>query len=517
MAFIRSASFYLSLLTGLLLWVSLPGVGAISGLVFVSLVPLFLAIRNTDTRQAVYCGIVAGIIHFGLLLYWIVIVVGKYGGLAWYISSLGLLGLASYMSLYFVLFCLVGRLAIKAFPAAVTLWLFPVLWVGIDWLKGTLFTGFPWMDLGYSLYETPAALQVADLAGHHGVTFLIVFINSLVFLLLTEKQSLRGWAVILLPAICLLTGAGYYSIVRFETVAGEAGTADAQTLRVGIVQGNIDQSVKWSPAHQQTTVDHYIDQTGKLAAAGEKTLVVWPETALPFYPPSSELMEPLLREVKELNLAVLTGAPWYEVVNQQKREVKFFNSAVLLRPDGLLGGRYSKTHLVPFGEYVPLKKFLPFLAPLVEAVGDFSPGTIDSPLEWQQGRFGILICFESVFPELSRQWMLKGANVLINLTNDAWYGKSSAPHHSLAMSVLRAVESRRSLVRSANTGVSAFISPSGTIMERSEIFVSWQAVNEVVLRDDLTFWVRYGYLFGPGCLIVGVLAVAAAGMSRRRR
>ncbi|MGW8195785.1 MAG: apolipoprotein N-acyltransferase, partial [Desulforhopalus sp.] len=445
-----------------------------------------------------------------------IIVVGKYGGLSWYFSSLALLGLASYMSLYFVLFCVGARLVIQVFSPVAVLWLLPVLWVGLDWLKGVLFTGFPWMDLGYSLYETPVLLQVADLVGHHGVTFLIVFINSLLFLLLTAKQSLRGWAALLLPAVCLFLGAGYYSLMRFEAITSEATSAGWPSLRVGVVQGNIDQSIKWSPAQQKATVANYLVQTRKLADTEGKILVVWPETALPFYPPSSDLMESLYQEVKRLNVAILTGAPWFEVVDPQKRVVNFFNSAILLRPDGLPGGRYDKTHLVPFGEYVPLKKYLPFLAPLVVAVGDFSAGKIDTPLVWQQARAGILICFESVFPELSRQWMLNGANVLINLTNDAWYGKSSAPHHSLAMSVLRAVETRRSLVRSANTGISAFIRPNGLISDRSEIFVTWQGAAEVALLEGLTVWVRYGYLFGPACLAAGIMGLLAAGRQKRK-
>ena len=179
-----------------------------------------------------------------------------------------------------------------------------------------------------------------------------------------------------------------------------------------------------------------------------------------------------------------------------------------------MAGNIIKSHLVPFGEYVPLKRFLPFLAPLVEAVGDFSRGTIDQPLVWQEVRAGVLICFESVFPELTRSWVMAGANMLVNLTNDAWYGKSSAPQHSLAMAVFRAVETRRSLVRSANTGISAFIAPTGTIDRQSELFVPWAATSPVVLCSELTFWARYGYWFAPVCLAIGLLGGLAAVLRR---
>ena len=226
-------------------------------------------------------------------------------------------------------------------------------------------------------------------------------------------------------------------------------------------------------------------------------------------------MQPLRKQVAVNDFALLTGAPWYEIVDKKSRRVKFFNSALLLQPDGYYGGKYYKTHLVPFGEYIPLKRFLPFLAPLVEAVGDFSPGKIEQPLVWQSARAGILICFESVFPEMSRKWVLSGANVLVNLTNDAWYGKSSAPHHSLAMSVFRAVETRRSLVRSANTGISAFVNPVGIITERSELFEPWAAAAEVYLTEEVTVWVRFGYLFGPICLAVGLVAGLAGWIQKR--
>jgi apolipoprotein N-acyltransferase len=284
---------------------------------------------------------------------------------------------------------------------------------------------------------------------------------------------------------------------------------------VGVVQGNIDQSTKWSPSHQKATVENYLVQTESLFISDRPSLVVWPETALPFYPLANEHMQLLWQEVSTRDFALLTGAPWYIIIDKKSRDVDFYNSALLLQPNGSFGGKYYKSHLVPFGEYIPLKSFLPFLAPLVEAVGDFSPGTIEQPLVWQKARAGVLICFESVFPELSRKWVLSGANVLVNLTNDAWYGKSSAPYHSLAMSVLRAVETRRSLVRSANTGISAFVDPTGTITDRSEIFVSWAATAQVFLGEETTIWVRYGYLFGPVCLAVGLMSGLGAGIRRR--
>jgi apolipoprotein N-acyltransferase len=502
-------------LTGLLLWLSFPGGGELWPLLFVALVPLLYAIAGVSVRTAFFAGISCGLVHFTLLLYWIVIVLGKYGGLPWFISVPALLLLALYMSFYLGLFALLARYVLLSFPAAVALWLLPALWVGLDWFRGEFLTGFPWMDLGYALYKVPHLIQIADLTGHHGISFLIVFFNTCMVLLLTKKHTIPGYLLLLVPAFCLFFGTGVYSRYRYEDVKQATTAADVSQITVGIVQGNIDQSVKWSPEHQQQTIDGYISQTRSLFDSGNPSLVVWPETALPFYPVSSGHMQSIKELAGTNDFALLTGAPWYEIIDRDTKNVKFFNSTLLLQPDGLYGGKYYKTHLVPFGEYIPLKKFLPFLAPLVEAVGDFSFGTIEQPLVWQEAKSGILICFESVFPELSRKWVLAGANVLVNLTNDAWYGRSSAPQHSLAMSVLRAVETRRSLIRSANTGISAFVTPLGTIPAQSGLFVPWAASTQVILCQELTIWARYGYLFAPICLIAGLFGGMAAGMKRR--
>ncbi len=519
MAFFRSTSFFLSVLTSLLLWVSFPGGGESWPILFVALIPLLYSLPGVNIRSAIFCGLSCGLVHFTLLLYWIVTVLSKYGGLPWFLAVPALLLLALYMSLYFALFALLARYIVLAFPAAVSVWLLPALWVGVDWLRAVLFTGFPWMDLGYGLFEVPVLLQIADLVGHYGVTFLIVLVNTCLMLILrlvlTRKTSVVACFLVVVPVLCLLGGVGVYSSNRFAEVQQRSAAPDTPRITVGIVQGNVDQSVKWSPAEQQETVENYLRQTRSLFVSGRPSLVVWPETALPFYPPSNGYMQLIKEMVANNNFALLTGAPWYEVIDPEARKVKFFNSALLLQPDGQYAGKYYKTHLVPFGEYIPLKKFLPFLAPLVEAVGDFSVGRIEQPLVWQRAKTGVLICFESVFPDLSRQWVLAGANMLVNLTNDAWYGKSSAPHHSLAMAVLRAVETRRSLVRSANTGISAFVSPAGTILRQSELFVPWAAASEVVLCQELTIWARYGYLFAPFCLLAGLLGGLAAAAKRR--
>jgi len=507
--------FIFPVVTGFLLWLSFPGGGGIWPILFVALIPFLAVIRKGSPKEAGMYGFTAGIVHFLFLLYWIVIVLSRYGGLHWSISVVALILLASYMSVYFALFGLLARYIFLALPVGAVLWLLPTLWVGIDWIRGILFTGLPWMDLGYGLWEQTGFIQIADLFGHHGVTWLIVFINTLLAILLTKRQSIKTVCFLTMSFVLVFASSTVYSKWRTAEISLALSDHSIKKMRVGIVQGNIDQSIKWSGPQQRDTVDRYLSLSRALLHDNSLEMLVWPETALPFYPRNNEYMQSLQSMTAESGSALLTGAPWYEIIDREARKVKFFNSALLLNPAGRLGGKYYKTHLVPFGEYVPLKALLPFLAPLVEAAGDFSPGKIENPLVWRDSRIGVLICFESVFPEISRKWVLSGANMLVNLTNDAWYGRSSAPYHSLAMSVFRAVESRRSLIRSANTGISAFITPLGNVEARSELFEPYGFSADVVLYGEKTFWARYGYLFGPLCFLLGVAASFVAIMRRR--
>lgn len=506
---------FFPLVTAFLLWLSLPGGGEMWPLLFVALVPLFVVIAKGSIKEAALYGLLCGLVHFLLLIYWIVIVLGRYGGLPWFVAVLVLLLFALALSAYFSVFGVLSREFFSSFPSGVVLFLVPTLWVGIDWLRGFLFTGMPWMDLGYGLWEKTYLVQIADLVGHHGLTWLIVFANCLLVVLLLKEQTVLSVIFLLLSVVCIFGTGVFYSNSRIDKIGDVLLSEQTKHMRIGIVQGNIDQSNKWSPAQQVSTVGAYLTLSGTLLTDNPAELLVWPETALPFYPPRNSLMQPLQEMTAKHDIALLTGAPWYEVVDRKLRKINYFNSALLLNPAGQFADRYYKTHLVPFGEYVPMKRLLPFLAPIVEAVGDFSPGKIEQPLIWKDARAGVLICFESVFPELSRKWVIAGANILVNLTNDAWYGRSSAPYQSLAMSVLRAVESRRSLVRSANTGISAFISPLGRVENRSELFQPYAFSADVALYEEETFWVRCGYLFAPFCLFIGVGAMLVAVIRRR--
>ncbi len=234
--FFHKIFFVPAALTGILIWLSFPGGGNLWPLLFVALVPLFIVIRKGSARDAGLSGFIFGIVHFLLLLYWIVIVLKQYGDLPWAISVLALLLLAFYLSIYFLIFGVLARYIFMAFPAGIVLWLLPTLWVGIDWLRGILFTGFPWMDLGYGLWEKTDLIQIADLLGHHGVTWMIVFTNSLLAILLVQKQTVAA-VFFLISSFVLVFGSGViYSQQRVAGITHILSGQNIKKMRVGIVQ-----------------------------------------------------------------------------------------------------------------------------------------------------------------------------------------------------------------------------------------------------------------------------------------
>jgi apolipoprotein N-acyltransferase len=489
----------LALLTSALLLSASPGIITLPQLAWLALVPLFWSLKNQPPRKAALLGLICGLAYYLPLLYWIVIVLATHGQVPLPIAVLALVLLALYMSGYLALFAF---LCAKTGPRLSLLVFAPACWVALDLLRGLLFTGFPWMDLAYTQYNLPPLIQVADLAGHHGLTFLLVLANVLLFTLaasLVRRKATSPPAIIAVAAALLLMASGY-NLWRMQTMP--TALAQAEQMEAAVAQGNIPQDQKWQPAFQRETVDTYLRLSQELFAAKKPQLVVWPETALPFYPYEHPLFLRLHSELtRPYRTFLLTGAPHREKVSPDE-PITYANSAFLLSPDGLVVGRYDKQHLVPFGEYIPLRWLLGFASPLVETLGAFTPGQSNTPLSCENSRIGVLICFESIFPEISRRQATAGANLLVTVTNDAWFGRSSAPWQHLAMGVFRAVETRKTLVRAANTGISAFIDPLGRIQGASPLFAEYARSQPVALLNGLTCYVRWGYLFPWGCLFL---------------
>ncbi len=490
---------------GLLLTAAFPK-PEFSLLAWVALVPFFSALRDVAPKQAFRTGWIFGLAHYLTLLYWVVITMRNYGYLPWWQAVPLLFLLAAYLGLYPGLFSmLVSRYCTR--PAKLVL-LAPVFWVALEYVRSFLFTGFPWGLVGYSQYNRLHIIQISDIFGVYGVSFLVVLFGAATAVLsfnfmgrpwqgrMAHRKDIR--VALSLPVV-LIGLTLIYGGIRIDAL--DKAMAVADTAQVALVQGNINQAHKWDPAFQISTTKKYVNMT--LAAAKQKPdLIVWPETATPFhFVASPKLTRLVIAAIKKSGAHLLVGSPSFEVAGGERR---FYNSAYMVAPDGHIAGRYDKVHLVPFGEYVPLKRLLFFAGKMVAQVGDFSKGEKGRTLAWRESGppIGVQICFEIVFPGLSRALVKNGAGLLANLTNDAWFEKSGAAYQHFAMTVFRAVENRRVLVRAANTGISGFIDPAGRVLQHTALFEDAVVHAKLPVLTGISLYTRMGDVLPLACLLL---------------
>ncbi len=510
--------FFLAASSGFLLTLSFPKVG-ISWLAWFAFVPLFVALRNLSLKKGFYLGLFTGIVHYLSLMYWLAYTMSAYGHLPFYVSIPVLFLLSFYLALYIAFFSMaVTRLCQSPFSL---LFIPPLLWVSLEYIRSFLFTGFPWELMGYTQFNMLHVIQISDVFGVYGVSFAIVLSNAVAFLIYlrlmdnnwqgkrVQTKLAAGAMAAFVVIFCAVWFYGKWRIVNIHELAVKSPSS-----KVTIVQGNIDQAIKWDPAFQKSSTMKYI-HLSSLSKDLHPDLVVWPETATPFYfMHDIELSKLVFKEIHEIGADFLIGSPAFTLKNNK---IEYYNSAFLVDAAGNINGRYDKTHLVPFGEYVPMKKWLPFVNKMVEGVGDFDTGDKGRTIKWQKSSIGILICYEIIFPALSRAMVQNHASLLVNLTNDAWYGRSSAPYQHFSMSVFRAVENRRSLVRAANTGISGFIGPSGRVIETTQIFKDAVITQKVPILKVETLYSRFGDVFAMVCLGLSVFFIILRSLKSRTR
>ena len=513
----KAIPFFLSLLSGGLLCLAFPKAD-LEVLAWISLVPLLVVLNHSSPQRGFLYGLISGLSFYLASLYWVTHAMTFYGGLSRTLSLMVLVGLALYLSCYLGVFswvCCRFRLLSRAWGV---LWL-PSLWVSLEYVRNFLLTGFPWNLVGYSQYRNPYLLQLVSLVGIYGLSFLVLLVNcALAFVVLHSPRSPVGVKALSCAGMAVALALGYGGLRLHLPPGGRA-------MRVGLVQGNIDQGVKWNPAFQRASFDTHKRLT-LVAARSRPEMIVWPETALPFYLRA----EPRWREElgalsSQIGCHLLVGSPDYAA---EGKNVRYYNSAFLLSPEKGVVEKYDKMHLVPFGEYVPLRRFLPFIDKLVVGVGDFSAGQEMRILRVPGGRFGVTICFETIFPEIARECRRRGADFLVNLTNDAWFGRTAAPYQHLSMAVVRAVENGCYLVRAANTGISGVISPYGEIVRASRLFSEDRFTADISLSPRITPYARMGDVLAWSCVLVSLIFIPGpfylrgaslglkAGRSRRR-
>jgi apolipoprotein N-acyltransferase len=486
----------LAALAGGLLAAAFPGSGDQGWLAFTALVPLLVAIQGATWGRAARLGFVAGLVFWLVTILWVAGTMVRYGGLPWSLASLILLGLVGYLALYWAAFCAV--LSQCPFRSGVPYVIGAAsLWVALEFLRTSLFTGFPWSLLGYSQHRTLPLIQMAAVTGVYGVSFMVLAVNAA---LARALLSWKRWSRLLAPlatAGLLVAGAAGYGWLW------PASDAETPAMRIAVVQGNIDQGVKWDPARQDQTLTIY-GQLTREAARQRPQLIVWPEAAVPFFLREDRRQALVQDMARAAGAYLLVGAPDWRAGQPR-------NTAFLIGPEGRMLGRYDKRHLVPFGEYVPLQRLLFFVNPLAGgAIGTFAPGQEATVFSTPNGRFGVVICYEAIFPHEVREFFLGGADFLVNITNDAWFGRSAAPSQHLAMAAFRAVENRAYLIRAANTGISAIVAPDGRIVQASGLFTPAVLSGAIVPRAGESFYMRYGDLFAWGAVGGALTLVLAA-------
>jgi apolipoprotein N-acyltransferase len=476
---------------------------------WVALVPLLVALPGTRGWRALRLGYVTGAVSALGLLYWIALVVVQYGGIPLPVGIAIMVALCLVFALFPAVFAWTLARLVQTFGTAGLL-AAPVVWTATELLRAHTLFEFPWCQLGYTQYRHLPVIQVASVTAVYGVSFLLVSASALLAFVTIESRPARRRAAVVGLALLLggAWGGGAWAMSRSLPETGR--------LRVGLVQGGIRQEDKWLPERAMDNIDRHLRLTQEAAERGAR-LVVWPESAVPFlFDSNPPLAERLRATVMSRDVYLFFGNDDRE--HDGDGSSRIYVGAKLLTPGGELTARYHKIQLVPFGEYVPLQQLFTvggrFAAKVVQEVSDFSPGSEPVVAEVDGHLVGGYICYEAIFPGLVRRFAAEGAELLINITNDAWYGTTSAPHQHLAMAAFRAVENRRYMVRAANTGITAVVDPWGRILEPTALFDRTVLVRDVPLIAQTSLYTRRGDLFAQACL-AGALALLAATFRRR--
>jgi apolipoprotein N-acyltransferase len=476
---------------------------------FVGLVPFFYVIRRTRATgfwSAFRPGLVAGLAFFTPLLYWLVFLSSREMDNPLVMSG-PLLLLVFLQAFYWGLFS-AGAIYVRTRLGAPDWIVLPVFWVAAEQLRSLFVLGFTWGALGHAGAAIPSWVQFASVTGVLGVSFWMAASNALVLEVAVGRPTRRAAAAASLAAIL---GAAW--IHGSGAVRGEHA---GESIRVAVIQPNISAETKWDARFKQMSFDVLGDLTLE-AASQDPDLVIWPETATPSYllhePADLETVAGIARRA---GVDILTGCPSLREIGDPGEGFLTQNSAVLVTSTGIVIDTYSKMHLVPFGEFVPFESVFPILERVDFGEADFSPGRERVVFESGEARFSVLICFEAIFPRLVRNFVRDGAELLVNVTNDVWYGRTSMPFQHASMAVMRSIENRRSLARSANSGISLVSDPRGRVLARLGIFERGYLVEDLPVVTDTTFYSRHGDVFA-WAVTSGALILVPVSRARTRR
>ncbi len=483
-------SLLLPALAGLLLFCCFPRISQ-GYLAWFALTPLICHVaRAASKKQAFLGGFICGVVAWFGLLVWIPRVLAHYGGvpqvLAWFLYLL----MVAFLSLFPAAASLLTRICIER-SGARSLLVFPFAWVAFEYLRNYFpFGGFPWLLIGYSQTSYSHLIQIADATGVYGVSFMLLWMNTaLAWFLLHRRQTSGIWPI---AAALLMIGAD----LLYGRAMLRSWDKPAAPYTAAMLQENLSFDEP-EPALARKFQEGY-PEMASLLPPGSVDLLILPESPSPLtYQHDASYREAMNALARDFSMGMI-----FNNISYDQEGPRYFNSAYFLNGDGLELGRYDKIRLVPFGEYVPLRRLFFFVDTISKDVSDFSPGREYLTVEMDRHKVNAIICFEAIFPDLERRFARAGSELIVNLTNDGWYGNSAAPYQHLAMSRWRAVENRRYLLRATNSGISAIIDPTGGIRTSTPL------LQEAICRGGfgfvrtLTFYTRYGDLFAILCAII---------------
>jgi apolipoprotein N-acyltransferase len=482
---------------------------------------LILGVNGQSPRAAAKTAFVAGTLAQSAILHWIYVVSVTYGHAAPPMGVIGILGMGAHAGLFTAIFAIGWTLLGRRGMASP--WAAALLWTVLEYTRSAGTLGFPWAVIGYTQHANPTLLSLAAYTGVYGMSFVVVLVGATLAAIARDLRAARRLSKssrIALVGAAVIAAAGF-----FLRSAPDRG---AETIRVAVLQGNIEQGAKWNPEWAERTFATYEDLSRRAAEAGAE-LVVFPETAVPGALNSDPILrDRMARLARETGAAYVVGSVAVER-GPGRRALEFFDSAFAIQPDGSFGARYDKSQLVPFGEFVPFRDWLrPFFEAIARGMATErvspGPGPRALSIAIPSARaadltVGVPICYELLFPDLTRRFVSDGAVLLLAITNDAWYGRTGAPYQFLAMTAVRSAETGVWTARAANTGVSAIIDSQGRVRSRTRIFERGLLVGDLPLRASPpggTFYARHGDIFAYGCWMA-IAALSLGSVARKAK
>jgi len=494
----------LALASGAALALSFPNY-KLSLLAWVSVGLLILASFRARPAVAPLYGLLHGLVFYPICLPWIDVVVQQYGGVGpW--TSAGLLALIGLAGGVITAVFSWGVAVASRKSVLLTLVLAPDLWVALEFARAHLpIIAFPWNLTGYAASGNLALVQLTTVTGIYGLSYVIALYGSLVACAILAGRQ-RLWKIVIASTAVLI----------FVAIGGRyLVPSESPRFTAHLVQTNFAQAYEYPPDWMQVHAGD-LDELGQISVDAARRipgLIVWPESPAPFSLQDAVFAARARQIAQDSGSDFLVGAEDWKQNAAGKWDAT--NSAVLLNPSGQRIFTYDKIHLVPFGEYVPLRKWLTFTGKLTADLGDFAPGSVYSVGRLPDGRFGTFICFEATFPDAVRRFTAGGAELLINISNDGWFGRSSAPAQHLMMARVRAVENRRWLLRDTNNGFTVSVDPYGRIAAQLATDIRGQLDAPYDFRSDLTLYARFGDWFAWLCVIASIALLGAALIGKR--